>query len=80
MRVPTDPDNPSYDSTFHVGFKRWLFSSAAERKEWARRRNAAIGTGRVDRKLQQAEQWAADKQAAKDAERRAKRELRNPRG
>lgn len=51
MRVPTDSDNPTYDSTFKVGFMRWLTSSKAERNEWTRRRNAAIPTSRGIRKL-----------------------------
>jgi hypothetical protein len=69
MRVPTDPTNPTYDQTFTVGFWRWLTSSAAERKEWARRRNAATPTSRSMRKLNQAEQWAARKQAEQDTRR-----------
>lgn len=46
FRVPNSADNPTYDDTFKVGFWRWLTSSAADRKEWARRRNAAIPTSR----------------------------------
>jgi hypothetical protein len=79
MRVPSDPDNPTYDNTFTVGFWRWFTSSAAERKEWARRRRAAIHTSSSVRKLNRAEQWARDKQAAKDAERAAKRQAKRHR-
>lgn len=69
MRVPTDPDNPTYDQTFKVGFWRWLTSSASERKEWARRRNAAIPTSRSIRKIEQAGDWAQRKQDERDARR-----------
>lgn len=79
MRVPSDPDNPTYDHTFHVGFWRWFTSKGHERKEWARRRNAATHTSASIRKLKQAEQWAKDKQEARDAERAAKREAKRNR-
>lgn len=76
MRVPSDPNNPTYDSTFNVGFWRWLTSSKDERKEWARRRNAAIPTSGSIRKLKQADEWAGRKQDEKDVQRRARREHR----
>lgn len=69
MRVPSDPNNPTYDHTFNVGFMRWLKSNAAERREWARRRNAAIKTSRSVRYLQnkqdQADQRKADRKERK---------------
>lgn len=77
MRVPADPNNPTYDNTFNVGFWRWLTSNAAERKEWARRRNAATRTGNVARKLDQAYNWAGEKQAEADARRQQRRRQRH---
>jgi len=41
FRVPQNPDTPTFDDTFRVGFFRWLTSKKTERGEWARRRNAA---------------------------------------
>ncbi|MFC7534591.1 hypothetical protein [Actinoplanes sp. GCM10030250] len=41
FRVPADPASPTFDETFRVGFGRWLASSASDRHEWMRRRNAA---------------------------------------
>jgi hypothetical protein len=46
FRVPVDPNAPTFDSTFKVGFWRWLGTSfskagAAERHEWRRRRDLA---------------------------------------
>lgn len=68
MRVPADPDNPTFDTTFKVGFMRWLTSSAAERKEWARRRNAAAQTARHNQNAR-AKEWADRKQAERDERR-----------
>ncbi|MER7002198.1 hypothetical protein ABT297_04005 [Dactylosporangium sp. NPDC000555] len=42
MRVPADPHNPTYDHVIEVTFGQWLRSSGADRREWARRRNAAL--------------------------------------
>lgn len=42
MRVPADPHNPTYNHVFLVGFWRWLTSSAADRREWRRRRDIAL--------------------------------------
>jgi hypothetical protein len=78
MRVPADPDNPTYDHTFQVGFWRWFTSSKAERVEWARRKRAAISTLPSMRKLKQAEDWAGRKQAQQDA-RRAERKHQHDR-
>lgn len=63
MRVPADPDNPTFDDTFDVSFGRWFRSTAAERKEWTRRRNAAAKLAR-DNQQQRIDAWAAEKQAA----------------
>jgi len=41
FRVPMDPERPTFDQTFKVGFVQWLTSKADERREWMRRRNAA---------------------------------------
>ena len=41
FRVPVDPQSPTFNQTFKVGFLRWLTSNAPERKEWMRRRTAA---------------------------------------
>lgn len=41
MRVPADPQNPTFDNTIKVSFGRWFTSSAADRREWTRRRKAA---------------------------------------
>lgn len=51
FRVPANPDAPTFDDTFKVGFWRWLATSfskngAADRHEWMRRRNAATRTAR----------------------------------
>lgn len=73
MRVPSDPDNPSYDHTFRVGFWRWFTSKSHERKEWTRRRNAAIHTSGSIRYLKGKEDQARQRKEAKDAEREAKR-------
>ena len=62
FRVPVDGDNPTFDDTFKVGFGKWLTSSAAERKEWARRRNAAARLA-ASRQRQRADDWAARTQA-----------------
>ena len=71
MRIPADPDNPTFDATFDVGFWRWLTSNADERKEWARRRNAAAQTARHNQN-KRAEDWANRKQAERDAKRNIK--------
>lgn len=62
FRVPANPDAPTFDDTFTVGFGKWLTSSAAERKEWARRRNAAARLA-ASRQRQRADDWAARTQA-----------------
>lgn len=41
FKVPSDPDAPSFDQTYTVGFMRWLTSSAADRREWRIRRDIA---------------------------------------
>lgn len=46
FRVPADPANPSFDHVVSIGFGRWLTSSGADRREWARRRNAAAAAAR----------------------------------
>lgn len=71
MRVPSDADNPTFDQTFNVGFTQWLTSKAAERKEWARRRNAAAQTAARNQN-QRAKEWADRKQAERDAKRKRK--------
>lgn len=48
FRVPSDPNQPTFDHTFKVGFVRWLSSKPAERKEWMRRRNAAARVAQVN--------------------------------
>lgn len=50
FRVPTDPENPTYDQTFKLSFRQWLFCKADERREWVRRRKIADKITR--------EQWA----------------------
>lgn len=70
FKVPTDADNPSYDSTFTVSFRQWLTSSAADRKEWQRRKNAAIATSRSVRAARARAEQAGQK-AAEAKERRA---------
>lgn len=59
FRVPQDPEKPSFDQTFKVGFVRWLKSSKPERKEWMRRRNAASAVAAANQQ--------ARAQAAKEA-------------
>lgn len=70
FRVPNNPDQPTFDDTFKVGFWRWLISSAADRKEWARRRNAAVSTMTTSRYLE-------GKQAAAQAKADEKRRQRD---
>lgn len=41
FRVPTDPNNPTYDSTYKVSFWEWLTSTKRERQLWRIRRDAA---------------------------------------
>jgi hypothetical protein len=73
FKVPSDPDNPTYDHTFTVGFMQWLTSSAADRAEWKRRKNAAIPTSRS---VQYAK-GKADEAAAKAQEARDRKENRD---
>lgn len=77
FKVPNDPQNPTYDDAFTVSFWQWLTSSAADRKEWQRRKNAAIPTSASVRYTTgQAEHAAARREEIrdrKDARRAAKR-------
>ncbi len=77
FKVPSDPDNPSYDDTFTVSFWRWLTSSKADRGEWRRRKNAAIHTSSSVRFTRNQAEHAAEKRdeirARKNAKRAAKR-------
>jgi len=75
FRVPSDPHNPTYDATFKVGFMRWLTSSGAERREWARRRNTAAQLARINQN-ERARQWAERKQDERDARRHERRQQR----
>lgn len=68
MRVPTDPTSPTFDSTYKVGFMKWLTSSKAERQEWARRRNTAAQAARTNQN-KRAQDWADRKQAERDGRR-----------
>lgn len=47
FRVPADPNHPTFDRTFTVSFRQWLFSKAAERNGWLRRRGAAKHNDRL---------------------------------
>lgn len=69
MRVPRDPQNPTFDDTEKIGLVRWLTSSGADRKEWVRRRNAAAQAARSNTNAR-AQQWAD----RKEAERRERRQ------
>lgn len=57
FRVPSNPQHPTFDDTFNVGFFQWLTSKKPDRLEWQRRRNAAA-------KLAQRNQvaWAAEQE------------------
>jgi hypothetical protein len=71
MRVPLDPPpHSTYDRTEKIGFLRWLTSSAAQRRDWRDRRNAAIHTSATIRRLQA----GADRTAAYEKELRARHE------
>lgn len=72
LRVPVNPDRPTFDETFKVGFFRWLTSKKTERKEWARRRNAAAKIARDNQLAKQHEARAETKQRL--AERKQKRQ------
>jgi len=63
FRVPANAENPSFDDTFAVSTRRWLTSSAADRTEWARRRNAAAKTAKTNQDAS-VKVWA-DAKAAK---------------
>jgi hypothetical protein len=71
FRVPTNPDNPTFDNTFKVGFVRWLTSSKTDRGEWARRRNAAAKTAETNQNAR-FDAWA-DEKIAEGSDRAAKR-------
>lgn len=62
FRVPSDPQHPTFDQTFNVGFWRWLLSKKHDRVEWARRRNTAAQLARINQN-ERARQWAERKQA-----------------
>ncbi len=68
MRVPVSAEHPSFDYTTKIGFWRWLTSSAADRKEWARRRNAAAKTAQGNQ-----QQRAEDHNARRQAELKGRR-------
>ncbi|MGH3518810.1 MAG: hypothetical protein ACRDT2_04905 [Natronosporangium sp.] len=72
FRVPSDPAVPTFDETTKVGFFRWLTSSGPERKEWARRRNAAARTAQVNQ-LRRFDAWADEKIAEGERQAQAKR-------
>lgn len=57
FRVPRDPNSPTFDDTFKVSFWRWLTSSAADRKEWMRRRNAAAKVAMRNQEARRRERW-----------------------
>lgn len=42
MRVPIDPHQPSWDHTFEIGYWKFHRQSKAIRREWSRRRMAAV--------------------------------------
>ncbi len=50
FRVPTDPTNPTFDSTFKVSFWQWFTSGKPERHEWMRRRNAGAKLANANQK------------------------------
>jgi|GEM_PF-2599579 len=79
FRVPSDPDNPSLDDTFKVGFGQWLKSSAAERKEWTRRKTAALRTKSAEDRARlqaKAEDMRADNAARSEAAKAKQEQLR----
>jgi hypothetical protein len=65
MRIPNDPMQPTFDQTFRVGFWAWLTSSADDRREWARRRNVAANTARLNQNTQVGE-WADRKRRERE--------------
>lgn len=66
FRVPRDPHNPTLADSERIGFFRWLTSSKADRKEWARRRNAVLLAEHA-KKMEHITEWGEEK---KDAHRR----------
>lgn len=75
FKVPLDPANPTYRHAQTITFWQWLTSSAAQRQEWRRRRDA-VGKARVDRadaRVAQAEQARQQRKAAKQARKAARR-------
>jgi hypothetical protein len=73
FRVPSDPDNPTFDDTFEVNTRQWMTSSKADRLEWQRRRNAAAKVAKTNQDAR-AEAWAERKIAEGEARREAKRQ------
>jgi hypothetical protein len=59
VRVPNSGERPTFDDVFTVGLFAWYFRTpAAQRVEWARRRNVAADAarrGQVERARQRFE-------------------------
>jgi hypothetical protein len=78
FRVPSNPDNPTFDDTFKVGRMQWLKSSKSERDEWKRRRNLAAKLAQEGQAARM-HAWVERKNAEQlqaSADERAERHLR----
>jgi ferric-dicitrate binding protein FerR (iron transport regulator) len=71
FRVPVDPENPTFDQTERITFRRWLTSTAEERREWTRRRNAAAKLAQANREAKLNEHTEQMKAKAKEAAKKA---------
>lgn len=71
FRVPVDPNAPTFDEVFKVGFWRWLTSGKVERNEWFRRRQAAVKTASANQRVR-IDTWAERKR--RESESRKHRE------
>ncbi len=57
FRVPRSADHPTFDDAEKIGFGRWLTSSAVDRREWMRRRNAAAQLAAANQRARATERY-----------------------
>jgi hypothetical protein len=78
FRVPRDPNAPTFDETFKVGFWRWLGSKAKDRHEWRRRRDLAAKVAERNQ-VAQADEWQAEFQQRRAEAKQAREAQRRQR-
>lgn len=54
MRIPSNPDNPTFDEVFTVSAWKWLTAAGSLRNEWRRRRNQAAKTAAANQRARAA--------------------------